>query len=431
MAGLKEINHIVVLMLENRSFDHMLGYLRLLGNRPDVDGLTGNEVNEYPQGTPHHPQLLVETTTSPDPYHDWKNVAAQLNNNNGGFIADFATHKPKPPQPERVMNYYDANHVPSLDHLAKQFCVCDRWFSSIPGPTQPNRMYALAGESAGKQDNLPNAQLLTGGWKVKPIYQFLPKNVSWRHYSHDIASLRFIKGYQGLVDEIDKVNKFYDRAKNGTLTNISWIDPDFGTLIYPGPPNDDHPPHDIANGQNLVRKVYNALLNGPKSQWERTLLIVTYDEHGGFYDHVAPGQWTPTDDRPAFRKYGVRVPAFVISPWVGKQTAYGSRENVVFDHTSILKTILKRFTPATKMTARVTAANDLGVLLTETTPRADCTAIPELPFTIAFDDRFMMVPGPTPKKGARLVRRPPSELEQSMQTLADKAIAQGVPPDKL
>jgi phospholipase C len=335
------------------------------------------------------------------------------------------------------MNYYDAQHVPSFDHLAREFCICDRWFSSIPGPTQPNRMYSLAGESAGKKDNLPNSALLAGGWKVKPIYQFLPKNVSWRHYSHDIASLRFINGYQGLVQEIDKVNKFYDRAKNGTLTNISWIDPDFGTLIYPGPSNDDHPPHDISNGQNLVRRVYNALLNGPKSQWERTLLIVTYDEHGGFYDHVSPRQWTPADDRPAFRQYGVRVPAFVISPWVGKRVSYGSRENVVFDHTSTLKTILKRFCPpATKMTARVTAANDLGVLLTETKPRIDCTAIPELPFKIAFEDRFMMVPaapkkGARPKQGARLVRRPPSELERSMQTLADKAIAKGVPPDKL
>jgi len=430
MTALKEINHIVVLMLENRSFDHMLGYLRLKGNRPDIDGLTGKEVNEYPKGTPHKPKLSTETAFSPDPHHDWDNVNAQLDNNNGGFISDFATYNPIPDKPERVMNYHDASRVTSLDQLAKQFCVCDRWFSSVPGATQPNRMYALAGESGGKKNNLPTSTLLTGGWKVKPIYQFLPKNVSWRHYSHDIASLRFIKGYQGLVPEIDKINQFYARAQQGQLTNISWIDPDFGTLIYPGPPNDDHPPHDIANGQNLVRKVYNALLNGP--QWKKTLLIVVYDEHGGFYDHVSPRQWTPTDDREEFRKYGVRVPALVISPWVGKQVAYGSKENVVFDHTSILKTILKRFaTPATRMTARVDAANDLGVLLTQTKPRTDCNAIPDLPFTIAFEDRFMVLKSATPAKARRLVRRPPSELEQSMQALADKAIAQGVPPEKL
>jgi phospholipase C len=271
---------------------------------------------------------------------------------------------------------------------------------------------------------------------VKPIYKFLPKGVSWRHYSHDIASLRFVKGYQGLVTEIDKVNQFYERAQKGTLTNISWIDPDFGTLIYPGPPNDDHPPHDISNGQNLVRKVYNALLNGPKSQWERTLLVVVYDEHGGFYDHVSPRQWVAMDDREEFKKYGVRVPALVISPWVGKGVAYGSQQNVVFDHTSVLKTILRRFcTPANgavpKMTARVNAANDLSALLTETTPRTDCTAIAPLPFVISWEDRFMMVQSTGPAGGLRMVPIPPSELQQTLQALADKAIAQGVPPDKL
>jgi len=435
MPGLKEINHIVILMLENRSFDHMFGYLRLKANRKDVDGLTGKETNDYPKGTPHQPQPLLETSFSPDPHHDWDNVKVQIDNNNGGFIQDFATYKPVPDKPERVMNYYEASRVPAFDHLAKEYCVCDRWFSSVPGATQPNRMYALAGESGGKKNNLPISKLLTGGWKVKPIYKFLPKTVSWRHYSHDISSLRFVNGYQGLVSEIDKVTKFYERAQKGRLTDISWIDPDFGTLIYPGPANDDHPPHDIANGQNLVRKVYNALLKGPKSQWERTLLIVVYDEHGGFYDHVSPRQWSATDERPEFRQFGVRVPALVISPWVGRQTAYGSREGVVFDHTSILKTILKRFAtptnaPAPKMTARVTAANDLGVLLTEKKPRTDCTPIPELPFTIAFDDRFMMVQA-GPGMGMKMVRRPPSELEQSMQALAEKAIAQGVPPEKL
>jgi phospholipase C len=436
MSGLKEINHIVVLMLENRSFDHMLGYLRLKAKRADVDGLTGNETNEYPKGTPHKPQLSSESSFSPDPNHDWDNVHAQLDNNNAGFIADFASLKPKPQRPERVMHYQDAGTVPSLDHLAKEFCVCDRWFSSIPGATQPNRMYALAGESGGKKNNLPTGKLLTGGWKVKPIYEFLPKTVSWRHYSHDIASLRFIKGYQGFVAEIDKVNKFYEHAQQGTLANVSWIDPDFGTLLYPGPPNDDHPPHDIANGQNLVRKVYNALLNGPKSQWERTMLVVVYDEHGGFYDHVSPRQWGATDDRVEFRQFGVRVPALVVSPWVGRKVAYGSKQNVVFDHTSILQTILKRFAtspnaPTPKMTARVTAANDLGVLLSEAKPRTDCTAIPALPFKIAWEDRFMLLESTEPGIGPRLVRRPPSELEQSMQALAEKAIAQGVPPDKL
>ena len=154
-----------------------------------------------------------------------------------------------------------------------------------------------------------------------------------------------------------------------------------------------HPTDDVRHGQNLVSKVYNALLNGPKTQWEKTLLIVVYDEHGGFYDHVSPQQWTPADDLVDFRKYGVRVPAFVISPWVGKGVAYGSKQNVVFDHTSILKTILLRFCTLPdgtipKMTARVDAAKDLGVLLTETKART-CTAAPQLIFDPPWEDRFL------------------------------------------
>jgi len=434
---LQQINHIVVLMLENRSFDHMLGYLRLEEHRNDVDGLTGDEVNEDLNGTLHRPQLLSDTAFGPDPHHDWESVTEeQLSGNNGGFIRNFASVDSE--HPERIMNYHNGAQVQTFDHLAKQFCVCDRWFSSVPGATQPNRIYSLAGHSNGKKNNLPISQLLTGGWKVKPIFEFLPEDVTWRYYSHDIASLRFIKGYQGFVKEIDKINAFYDRAEEGDLPNVSWIDPNFDILsVYPGPPNDDHPPHDMRNGQNLVRRVYNALLNGPQEQWEKTLLIVVYDEHGGFYDHVSPKQWTPADDNADFRRYGVRVPAFVVSPWVGRQVAYGSQQNVVFDHTSILKTILLRFcTPPggamPKMSTRVDAANDLSVLLTETKPRTDCTPAPELPFTIAWKDRFVLLESPEAVvSGKQLVPIPPSDLQRSLEVLANKAIAEGVPPEKL
>jgi phospholipase C len=431
--ALKNINHIVVLMLENRSFDHMLGYLSLEENRDDIDGLNGNQSNFY-NGNRFIPKLHSRTVFDPDPHHEWENVKKQLEDNNGGFINDFASEDSN--HPERIMNYYNASHLPTFDHLAKEFCVCDRWFSSVPGATQPNRIYSLAGHSNGKKNNLPLNQLLLG-WNVRPIFKLLPANVSWRYYSHDIASLRYVRGYQGLVKEIDKISSFYDSAKKGILPNVCWIDPDFGTGIYPGPPNDDHPPHDIQHGQNLVKRIYNALLKGPKEQWEKTLLIVVYDEHGGFYDHVSPSQWKPADDIEEFRQYGVRVPALIISPWVGRQVAFGSRENIVFDHTSILKTILMRFCTLSdgmlpRMSARVDGANDLGMLLTETTPRTDYTPAPDLPFKITFDDRFLTVEavkGTMREKQIKL--REPSELEQSMKILANKAIAEGVPPEKL
>jgi|SRR5882724_1227147 len=431
---LSQIDHIVVLMLENRSFDHMLGYLRLEGTLPKIDGLTGHEVNDYPDGTPHGPERLTETVFSPDPHHDWDNIKIQLDENNGGFVKDFANYDPIPEKPERVIHYHNASDVPAFDFLAKEFCVCDRWFSSIPAATQPNRMYALAGHSNGQKDNLPLSKLLMGGWEVRPIFEFLPAGVSWRYYSHDIASLRFIKGYQAFVPEIDKINSFYERAKQGTLANVSWIDPNFDILsLYPGPPNDDHPPHDISNGQNLVKKVYNALINSPN--WSKTLFVIVYDEHGGFYDHVSPGLWTPADSVPEFRKYGVRVPALVISPWVGKNV-YGSGQNVAFDHTSILRTILLRFcTPtgglAPAMTARVDAATDLGAMLTEPQARTDCKPMPDLPFTISFNDRFVLTEDATEPRLRRMLKRPPTELQQSLAALAQKAIAQGVPPEKL
>jgi phospholipase C len=426
---LMEIEHFVVLMLENRSFDHMLGYLSLEGGRQDVDGLTGNEVNNY-GGKSYKPQRMNSLTTEVDPCHDWDCVQEQLKSSNGGFVKNYAGYVTA--HPEIIMNYYNAEDLPVFDHLAHQFCVCDRWFSPIPGPTHPNRAYALAGTSAGIKENFGRAQLLSGqGWEAKTIFEFLPDEVTWRYYSHDIAALRFFKKYRSLlVEEIDKIDKFFDNAEAGTLPNVSWIDPDFGIAAYPGAPNDDHPPHDVRHTQNLVSKVYNALINAGNDLWSKTLFVVTYDEHGGFYDHVSPQQWSPADDYDEFKRYGVRVPAFVISPWIGRQTAYGSQSHqlqsrdVIFDHTSILKTILKRFctpnggTPP-NMSARVDAANDLSGLLTETQPRIDCSAAPIIEnVPVTFKDLFLMA-------------GPETEWQESLQVLVGEATANGVPPNKL
>jgi phospholipase C len=137
-------------------------------------------------------------------------------------------------------------------------------------------------------------------------------------------------------------------------------------LISP-PSNDDHPPSDVSLGQALVLKIYDALASSPN--WSRTLFVITYDEHGGFYDHVDPREFEAADDRPAMRRYGVRVPALVVSPFVERGVSH-----VVYDHTSIIKTILMRFcrkpeTAARSMGARVAAANHLGSLLTRAANR--------------------------------------------------------------
>jgi phospholipase C len=391
---LSEIEHIVVLMLENRSFDHMLGHLSLNG-RDDVDGLPPDpkQVNPYDGSTygVHHLERTTFATEAEDPGHGKADVEEQLSKGNTGFAANFAKHAAHyvkehggpMPDPGLVMGYYDGNDLPVFDFLAEQFMVCDRWFSSVPGATWPNRLYAVAGQAAGSHDD-----------KSPPIYN-LPtvfryldqREVDWRWYSYDPATLRAIdpnyrfRGHGrfsyfdrrklSVREEIvghflEEGPSFLDDAANDRLPAVSWIDPHFKDTRMLGPDsNDDHPPTDVTAGQDLVLTLYHALKSS--KAWDKTLLLVTYDEHGGFFDHVSPPE--APDDNPEFRRFGVRVPALVISPWVGgRSTARDSRgERICFDHTSIIKTILLRHCleggRIPDMGSRVGAANHLGQVL--------------------------------------------------------------------
>ena len=261
--------------------------------------------------------------------------------------------------PGRVIGYYNAADVPVYDHLASEFAICDRWFSSVPGATWPNRLYAICGRAAGSRDDRP--------LHLPPVYnqpsfvRHLDANdISWRWYSFEAGTLRFADGHYKLghhhrfaffsktnlnwrtrleLRTDAKADSFLEDAANGALPSVSWIDPNFSNFNPIGfQPNDDHPPADIKDGQELVLAVYHALATSP--QWERTLLIIFYDEHGGFFDHVAPPA-APDDDPDMFGRYGVRIPALIVSPWVEP----GSVSNTLFDHTSIMKTILLRFCP--------------------------------------------------------------------------------------
>ena len=363
--NLGRIDHIVVLMMENRSFDHMLGYLSLEGGRGDIDGLRSEHVNLH-AGKAYFPHHLQHTALHPgqNPAHTGASVARQLQDNNGGFVSDYAllhaSHADA--DPGLVMGYYNGADLPMYDFLARQFCVCDRCHSSVPGATWPNRLYAVSGRAAGSKDS-----------KRVPLYanksfvRHLERNmVSWKFYS-------FWKPWTlALTDEHYRSSEFYEPfgaqgrrygfvgdALAGALPSVSWIDPHFFA-------NDDHPPADVRAGQALVAQVYQALSRGPG--WERTLLVISYDEHGGFFDHVPPP--AAVDDDAAFRQYGVRVPMLLVSPLVSP----GSVCHQLFDHTSILKTILQRFCrgadgalPA--MGARVAAATGLGVALDLAQPR--------------------------------------------------------------
>jgi phospholipase C len=377
--NLAKIEHIVVLVMENRSFDHMLGYLTLENGRTDVDGLTSSMSNSY-QGKPYPARPLTKTAfgQKQDPCHDGDCVTEQLSNGNGGFVSNYARTHPGDPEVDLPMGYYNGAILPVYDHLARNFLICDRWFCSVDGATWPNRLYAVTGRADGSKKN-----------KKIPLYniasfvrQLDKKKVSWRWYSHDIATLRITDGnYRPPLHPNFKRFSFFDRrstfggnsfledAAAGKLAAVSWIDPNFVDVGFVGPSgsNDDHPPSDVMKGQELVLKLYNAVINSP--QWEKTLLVVVYDEHGGFYDHVAPPP--ADDDSAAFRHYGARVPAFIVSPWVER----GKASHVIFDHTSIIKTILLKFCRQAdgsipNMGARVTHANHLGGLLTLGAPRA-------------------------------------------------------------
>jgi phospholipase C len=407
-ARLKQIGHIVVVMMENRSFDHMLGYLSLAPEingrgRDDVDGLTGPAQNvNHAGGRPypiHHLQQTQFTGEAQDPDHSGASVDEQIAGGAmSGFAENFArisraratTLNVPVPDPGLVMGYYDAEDLPVYDHLAAEYCVVDRWFSSVPGATWPNRLYAVAGRAAGTRDDVS-----------PPLYE-LPSfvrhlddaGVDWGWYSFDPATLRAIDPAYRLSDHhrfsyvdsrklstrehaigdlLNEDASFLDDIASGKLPKVSWIDPRFKDLRVLGPDsNDDHPPSDVLAGQDLILSIYHALTSNPEI-WSQTLLIITYDEHGGFYDHVAPP--AAVDDEQAFRRLGVRVPALLVSPLVeAGSTSRGLAPEIHFDHTSIMKTIFATFCerdgqiPA--MSARAAAAEHLGHLLHDGPPRA-------------------------------------------------------------
>jgi phospholipase C len=411
VARLDQIEHVVVVMLENRSFDHMLGYLSLPvaeggKGRTNIDGLTGPAVNrntyagaDYPV---HHLSATMFGGEAEDPDHSGASVDEQLAGGGQGFVANYARISRARaaqlgvpvPDPGLVMGYYTGDDLPVYDHLAAEYCVVDRWFSSVPGATWPNRLYSIAGRAAGSRDDVS-----------PPIYalpsfvRYLDQhNVDWRWYSFDPATLRAVDPEYRLsrherfafvdsrtlstleraVGELTEEGlSFLDDVAAGRLPQVSWIDPRFKDLRVLGPDsNDDHPPSDVIAGQDLLLTIYHALSSAPT--WEKTLMIVLYDEHGGFYDHVVPP--AAVDEDPQFQRLGVRVPALLVSPLVSAGSSSSElAPDIHFDHTSIAKTILTRFCktdgqiPA--LTARAAAAQHLGSLLNDPAAPARGTAV--------------------------------------------------------
>lgn len=365
------IDAVVVLMMENRSFDHFLGALKrdsAYPGRARVDGLTGSESNPDPAGmaVPLH---RLETFTPADPPHSWDASHKQWNEGkNDGFVLAHAGA-----DQADVMGYHDRGQIPFLYALADRYTICDRWFASVLGPTWPNRYYLHSCTSMGKRDNTP---FLIGGpatvWE-----RMKAKGLAARNYTPGLVPF-YAGGYVGKLLQLNpaaRFDQFLSDAKAGTLPAFSMIDPDFLT-------NDDHPSHNIQLGQAFMATIIAALAQSP--QWSRTLLMITYDEHGGFFDHVAPPH--AADDQAGFYQMGFRVPGLVIGPTVRT----GHVESTQYDHTSVAATLRTRFGIAS-LSPRMDAAADVSACIDPMrigNPAPPPTDLPKVPVRLRDALRF-------------------------------------------
>jgi len=369
--------HVVVLMLENRSFDHMLGALQ--SELPALDGIAPGKpprTNPGPGGAVVAQRDGAGRRIDPDPMHEKKNVLAQLAGGNAGFVKDYARAYPdaSAAQQQEVMAYHGAGALAALHPLARSFAVFDRWFCSVPGPTWPNRLFAMSGTSRGRVE-MPKGVFRPNLHRYAQPSLFRRVERARRRcgiYVGDfplallLADRRTIRGARSFHRYSSFAEHCEDEAE---FPDLAWIEPSY----LGDDANDDHPPHDILRGQGLVAEVYRAIRSND-SLFRSTLLVISYDEHGGFYDHVSPPVASPPDehrDEYTFDRCGVRVPALLVSPWIPPQVV-----STEVDHTALLRSLQLRWGLG-DLGRRVAGAPDLLSLLTLTSsPRIDTPSLP-------------------------------------------------------
>ncbi|MGA3130690.1 MAG: alkaline phosphatase family protein [Terracidiphilus sp.] len=362
------IRHVIVLMLENASFDRMLGLL------PGIDGVDP----AHPRTNPDFPtpNLIAQTvTTQPamalDPEHDLDDCLRQIAGHCQGFVSNFSQHYPQATLAERaeVMGYYSPQFLTVLNTLAKSFLTCDRWFSSLPGPTWPNRFFAHSGTSLG-HTTMPSGIFdpAIHLYDQPTVYQRLSEaGVPWSIYYGDFPQSIVLTEQWKYPAHYHRMSQFYvDTAgSESSFSSYCFIEP-----TYFGPEqNDQHPPSHVLRGEALLANVYNAIC-GNQELWQSSLLVILYDEHGGFYDHVCPPTAVPPDQHIAefsFAEYGVRVPAVLVSLWIKPGVA-----SEVFDHTSVLKYATDKWSLG-PLGARVAAARTFASYIAAgiSSPRTD------------------------------------------------------------
>jgi|SRR5450755_12763 phospholipase C len=396
---LASIQHIVHLMLENRSFDHMLGFLYAdSGNTSPTgqpfEGLTGAESNLDSSGTAV-PVFKIDGTgtgayymPSSNPGEGYANTNSQLFGSgtapnppqatNSGFVTNFEAAIAYDQRVHRgfaagtpaadIMGIFTPQALPVLSGLAKGFAVCDHWYSSVPTETFPNRAFACAATSQGHMNDS------TASYTVQSIFGLLGAHgLSWKIYGYTQPPLTR-RNYPDTTSAPEtcfgRFADFQSDAAAGTLPAYAFLEPSWGSSG-----NSQHPNYDVALGEQLIQQVYSAVRGGPG--WDQTLLIITYDEHGGCYDHVPPPSGaTPPDSSPGefgfdFTRFGIRIPAVLVSPLIPAGTVFRAPDGgPPLDHTSVLKTLETRWgLPA--LSARDAAAPGVGAALSLATPRTD------------------------------------------------------------
>jgi phospholipase C len=380
-AGTDALKHIVVLMMENRSFDHMLGYLKAVD--PRIDGVDGTETNPDTTGVqvPVQPLAQYQSQLQPDPGHHFEDVKLQIHGDTPGgpamqgFIKAFYQKQQNVKHSHNIMQCFGPEKLPVITTLARKFAVFNRWFSSLPGPTLPNRAFAHFGTSFGKTD----MNVFYLNQKYKSIYERMVAHghtAKIYYYDPQSATIGMAFLLQQQPQLFGTFDQFQADCASGNLPEYSFVEPNYsdhstgnGTV----PAGDQHPDHNILAGENFIASVYMSILNN-EDLWKSTLLLLVYDEHGGIYDHVEPPACAPDEFQDpatgfAFDRLGVRVPAILISPWIPEGTVVSNR---VFDHASIPATVTKHFIGAfSDRSPRETAADTFLDLLSLPVPRTD------------------------------------------------------------
>jgi phospholipase C len=324
--------------------------------------------------------------------------------NNSGFVSDYAVSHTRDEGNATsdlgaILGCYTADQLPVLNALAREFAVCDNWHASVPGPTWPNRLFSCASSSDGLDHSPTTAEILT--WEAVDGIQFEHGSIfdslkrksatGWRIYSGDLFPLTAAVKGVSLTDIAHFDDFAADVAKPNYPYLYTLIEPNYGDMVsgtYVGG-NSQHPRDGVTPGEGLIKSVYEAIRASPI--WDTSLLIVTWDEHGGFYDHVAPPVAVPPGDTAAgskynqygftFDRYGVRVPAVIVSPLIPAKTI----DHRLYDHSSIPATVEATF-GLTPLTQRDSVAANVLPLLSLSGPRTALSTLPQpiaLPRTTA------------------------------------------------